>query len=1254
MAQTDKPTTSQTDPGIGSPSTPEDFVEGTGISLSDVKVGYPLEAASFDGKWYYGKIVFVDNSDDTFLVHFDGWNTRFDEWYKSASKKVRPLPADMDLSRKKASVYKPGDNALAKWVDEKYYMCHVVRPKPGDKYEIRFEDGVLHTVDVSKLKIADKIDELTESARLLKQQETIERAKSRELRVQRRSMLQSESPSLPLPVGPSSLNRMVSELLALEEGLSLCVSVPLCEVYLGCGERDEQNPSLLRLSGKTLSVRSFSSVLGPDLLHLADPDSDVISTAPSSPLSHSGPRLSKRRKEPLIISPVSSPSSQQIETDGMQQEPGQAEPASPPPLPLPISAETPDRLSLAPLQLLPLTQSSPPILSTYAPPVPYTETVVTADGRVLTLTPSYQPPPAAPAPDITSQPLYYQLVPIQLNPPSNTSSAIGMPSVEQSYLTVQQSYSYPYHTQFAPVVQQYPSVVSHSLSLPSTLPSISAAYSTQLHTMDMQTHESAPSAYLDQIAQLSLLPQQPFPQLCEAADTHILPLPSESAPQAYTGTDKEQECDVISDSESDKALFIDVQSADQQKCSEATSFRARNSSLSEEETENRELRKLRLPDHNRKVAPRELVTSLESEQFLCERPGCTKVFHRRESLKKHLRVFHGTSTLHKKTKSTDKPRTLIASVNPTCSHLPAPDQFPSSSDHSVTHTELLFKSPHSAHRSKRKSSQPRKSSFPEAETPTVTIVIPSDPVEVPKADPPAPLTPPETPQGTDKSPTTSNPPAPAPARQSKRICIKKNWDFDYKTPDKRKEKLGKHETLRLPKKEIRSSFNNPVAQQEKATFKLKPPTELSEDLSQRGVADEGTETAATEEPNREREETHLSHSDTVYALNEADEQSDVIEEMQADVLLDSPINVIDMMETSVAEPETAISTEPAVKDNTAEPFYDDRYESTDSEIDDDLSLETSVVSVNPQELIRCVCGQEKDEGVMVQCEQCMTWQHTSCMGLSEKDLPDQHICSECSDPPASIKREQYKHSNPWYQSGKLMYPTDTELVEAGAQLSSLKNQLASLESMLPAVNLKIQIAKNGNHPYLNEFKSSHCRMLSPGEIEEKVASLEYMSNQANDSHTDSASIYVDSQGTEEIKSPTQESKRNVNMEIEPSTNISELQRNTDVQLQQANNIQTVEGEINKANDVDTNINSCPAEENIDPNLTSLMIALNDSDWGCKMRLLDNIEQIQSSLLTQFSSIEKSVDSLRYRIPDSDSSSLNEILTKLTSIQANLS
>ena len=43
---------------------------------------------------YQGRIVEVDEDDSTFLVHFDFWNSRFDEWYKFTTKKVKPMDSE--------------------------------------------------------------------------------------------------------------------------------------------------------------------------------------------------------------------------------------------------------------------------------------------------------------------------------------------------------------------------------------------------------------------------------------------------------------------------------------------------------------------------------------------------------------------------------------------------------------------------------------------------------------------------------------------------------------------------------------------------------------------------------------------------------------------------------------------------------------------------------------------------------------------------------------------------------------------------------------------------------------------------------------------------------------------------------------------------------------------------------------------------------------------------------------------------------
>jgi histone-lysine N-methyltransferase ASH1L len=46
-----------------------------------------------------------------------------------------------------------------------------------------------------------------------------------------------------------------------------------------------------------------------------------------------------------------------------------------------------------------------------------------------------------------------------------------------------------------------------------------------------------------------------------------------------------------------------------------------------------------------------------------------------------------------------------------------------------------------------------------------------------------------------------------------------------------------------------------------------------------------------------------------------------------------------------------------------------------------------------EEVIRCICNIFRDEGVMIQCEKCTTWQHCDCVGVS----PDveNYMCEQC-------------------------------------------------------------------------------------------------------------------------------------------------------------------------------------------------------------------------------------------------------------------
>ena len=63
---------------------------------------------------YSAKIVEIDESDNTVLIHFDGWNQRYDEWVEMSSENLRP--ATRHSERKDKSKTHVGTVSVSLWV----------------------------------------------------------------------------------------------------------------------------------------------------------------------------------------------------------------------------------------------------------------------------------------------------------------------------------------------------------------------------------------------------------------------------------------------------------------------------------------------------------------------------------------------------------------------------------------------------------------------------------------------------------------------------------------------------------------------------------------------------------------------------------------------------------------------------------------------------------------------------------------------------------------------------------------------------------------------------------------------------------------------------------------------------------------------------------------------------------------------------------------------------------------------------------
>ncbi|XP_027525121.1 histone-lysine N-methyltransferase ASH1L [Corapipo altera] len=86
------------------------------------------------------------------------------------------------------------------------------------------------------------------------------------------------------------------------------------------------------------------------------------------------------------------------------------------------------------------------------------------------------------------------------------------------------------------------------------------------------------------------------------------------------------------------------------------------------------------------------------------------------------------------------------------------------------------------------------------------------------------------------------------------------------------------------------------------------------------------------------------------------------------------------------------------------------------------SSETSVCDKDnghekDEDVIRCICGLYKDEGLMIQCEKCMVWQHCDCMGVNS-DV-EHYLCEQCE--PRAVSREVPMIPRPHYAQPGCVY-----------------------------------------------------------------------------------------------------------------------------------------------------------------------------------------------------------------------------------------
>lgn len=127
-----------------------------------------------------------------------------------------------------------------------------------------------------------------------------------------------------------------------------------------------------------------------------------------------------------------------------------------------------------------------------------------------------------------------------------------------------------------------------------------------------------------------------------------------------------------------------------------------------------------------------------------------------------------------------------------------------------------------------------------------------------------------------------------------------------------------------------------------------------------------------------------------------------------------------------------------------------------------------IVQMKREEIINCTCGITEEDGLMIQCELCLCWQHAYCNNIErENQVPEKYICYICQNPTRQRSSKKYFHDQDWLKNGVL--PTGsyhcrdedalTKRFEKLKKSHDLSGGLIELNQFLHALKMKIKIAE---------------------------------------------------------------------------------------------------------------------------------------------------------------------------------------------------
>lgn len=172
-----------------------------------------------------------------------------------------------------------------------------------------------------------------------------------------------------------------------------------------------------------------------------------------------------------------------------------------------------------------------------------------------------------------------------------------------------------------------------------------------------------------------------------------------------------------------------------------------------------------------------------------------------------------------------------------------------------------------------------------------------------------------------------------------------------------------------------------------------------------------------------------------------------------------------------------------------------------------------------EELVNCTCRRLEEDGLMIQCDICLCWQHGYCVGIEDEDpVPEKHVCETCRQPPGGRTEAKFSLDQDWLKEGKL--PSCESVLDsfvkkkslsavsdretAFRKLSELMADLANLDKVLHGLRVKLHVASQPSNSKVFMWSSvwsipSHQPMVDDMEMAEPMEEAKE-SNESNESN----------------------------------------------------------------------------------------------------------------------------------------------------------